>query len=105
VDDKALSELRTAQGLKHLDLADTDVSDEGLAALNSLPNLKVIDLSGTRVTSAGLQHLPFGGAQTMLYIADCDIDQQAIRELAARYPQCQIHKVRPQNSVVQRTSP
>jgi WD40 repeat protein len=59
LDDASLEQLHLAvlDGLRLLDLSETEITDAGLAQLKGLTHLQVLNLGGTDVTDAGLVHL------------------------------------------------
>jgi hypothetical protein len=56
-DDAFLRFVGGITSLRHLDLADSAITDTGMSRLSSLTNLISLDLSGTRITNTGMQHL------------------------------------------------
>jgi WD40 repeat protein len=60
VTDKGLAtllEFEAFKAIRHLYLADNDITDAGMAHLSKLPNLLGLGLSGTKITDAGLLQL------------------------------------------------
>ena len=57
ISDKDIERLSDLNGLAHLILDDTSVTDVGVQQIPFLPNLDIVSLSRTKVTDIGVEHL------------------------------------------------
>lgn len=74
-----------------VDLSNTKTIDLALSQLKSLDRLKVLDLSNTHVTNAALQHIArFAGLEELLLVGTKVNPQQAERQLLPKLPKLKI---------------
>ena len=77
-------------GLKHLDLGYTNITDAGLIHLKGLKGLYILNLAGTKVTDAGLDHLT--GLNNLIWVdlGVTNVTSEGARKLQRALPNCKI---------------
>ncbi len=82
--------IRRLKGLRHLDLARTQITDAGLEPLAELPQLKLLNLDSTAITDAGLAQLEPLSVLRDLKLRWTKVTSAGVGKLQAALPDCKI---------------
>ncbi len=81
ITDLALARLRTLQGVEHMVIRDTNVTDEGLRHLSELKNLRTLQISGGGFSDSALPYLATLSGLTYLEMRDTGISDAGLPHL------------------------